>query len=131
MISNREILHDYITKLALIADELLKALAKSLDLEENCFLGQYNRETAKLYARFNYYPPCPRPDLVLGVKPHDDASAITFLLQDKEVEGLQFFKDGQWFRAPIVPQAILVNLGDQVEVMDSLLYKSLSTTICV
>ena len=38
------------------------------------------------------------------------------LLQDKEVEGLQVFKDNQWSRVPTIPHALVVNLGDQMEV---------------
>ncbi|KAH7861403.1 hypothetical protein Vadar_025648 [Vaccinium darrowii] len=71
----------------------------------------------------NRSPP-PRPDLNLGVKPHADASMVTFLLQDKEVEGLQILKDGQWFRVPIVPNAILINAGDQAEIMSNGMFKS-------
>ncbi|KAI5557405.1 hypothetical protein POPTR_018G121750v4 [Populus trichocarpa] len=66
-------------------------MARSWNLEEGCFLDQYG-EQPLVTARFNFYPPCPRPDRILGVKPHADASAVTFLLQDKEVEGLQFLK---------------------------------------
>jgi isopenicillin N synthase-like dioxygenase len=78
-------------------------MARSLNLEESCFLDQYG-EQPLVTARFNFYPPCPRPDRILGVKPHADASAVTFLLQDKEVQGLQFLKDNEWFRVPISPQ---------------------------
>ncbi|KAJ6731843.1 CODEINE O-DEMETHYLASE-LIKE [Salix purpurea] len=74
----------------------------SLNLEESCFLDQYG-EQPLVTARFNFYPPCPKPDRILGVKPHADASAATFLLQDKEVEGLQFLKDNEWFRVPNLP----------------------------
>ncbi|GMQ07290.1 hypothetical protein CsSME_00051543 [Camellia sinensis var. sinensis] len=111
----REILHDYTTKLAILNELILKSMAKSLNLEENCFLNQYG-ERATMFARFNFYPPCPRPDRTLGLKPHADGTAITFLLQDKEVEGLQILKDGQWFRVPIIPHALLINVGDQAEV---------------
>ncbi|KAF7153072.1 hypothetical protein RHSIM_Rhsim01G0050400 [Rhododendron simsii] len=107
---------------------LLKSMAKSLNIEEDCFLKQYG-EGATMIARFNFYPPCPRPDLTLGVKPHADGSTITFLLQDKEVEGLQILQDGQWFRVPIVPHAILINVGDQAELTllgSSVKYKMLS-----
>lgn len=68
-------------------------------------------------ARFNYYPHCPRPELTLGIQPHADGSAITYLLQDKEVEGLQILIGDQWFTVPNVPDALLVNVGDQVEVI--------------
>ena len=111
----RDILNDYTIKMNMMTEVILTAMARSLDLEDNCFLDQYGKE-ATMTARFNYYPKCPRPDLVLGVKEHADASAITFLLQDKEVEGLQFQKDNQWFKVPIIPEALLINVGDQAEV---------------
>ncbi|GAV82089.1 2OG-FeII_Oxy domain-containing protein/DIOX_N domain-containing protein [Cephalotus follicularis] len=119
----RRTLHEYTSKLHLLIEVLLEAMARSLNLEENCFLNQYG-EQSLMTARFNFYPPCPRPDLVLGVKPHADGSAITILLQDKEVEGLQFLKDNQWGRAPIIPQALLINVGDQLEIMTNGIFKS-------
>ena len=105
-------------KLKSASEVVLKAMARSLDLEENCFLDQYG-ERSRLYARFNFYPKCPRPDLVLGTKPHADGVGITLLLQDEAVEGLQFMKDGQWYKAPIVPEALLINVGDQAEVTNT------------
>ncbi|CAA3000674.1 codeine O-demethylase-like [Olea europaea subsp. europaea] len=121
----RGVLEEYVMKLKNLNEFLLKAMARSLNLEENCFLQQYGEsESASIVARFNFYPACPRPDLALGVKPHGDASAITFLLQDKEVEGLQVLKDDQWFRVPVVPYSILVNVGDQVEIMSNGILKS-------
>jgi isopenicillin N synthase-like dioxygenase len=62
------------------------------------------------------------PDHVLGLKPHTDGSSITFVLQDKEVEGLQVLKDNQWFKVPIIPDALVINVGDQLEVGTSGLY---------
>ena len=91
-------------------------MAKSLNLADNCFLEQMG-ERSTMFARFNLYPPCPRPDLVLGLKPQADGSAITFVLQDKEVEGLQFLKDNQWIKVPDIPPALLINIGDQAEVI--------------
>ncbi|CAI0629470.1 unnamed protein product [Linum tenue] len=119
----RETLQEYGVKLGELNQILLKAMAKSLDLEENCFLDQYG-EGALMTARFNLYPPCPRPDQIIGVKPHADASALTFLLPDKEVGGLQFLKDNEWFTVPIIPHALLVNVGDQAEIMSNGVFKS-------
>ncbi|KAJ0576232.1 putative thebaine 6-O-demethylase [Helianthus annuus] len=119
----REIVNEYSSKIEVINEVILEALARSLNLEENCFLDQYGT-TAKMIARFNYYPPCAWPDKVLGVKPHADGSAVTFLLQDKEVEGLQVLKDGQWFGVPIVPDALTINVGDQIEIMSNGIFKS-------
>ncbi|XP_076919635.1 protein LATERAL BRANCHING OXIDOREDUCTASE 1-like [Bidens hawaiensis] len=119
----REVVDEYCSKIELINEVILKAMATSLNLEENCFWDQYGT-TAKMIARFNYYPPCQWPDRVLGVKPHGDGSAVTYLLQDIEVEGLQVLKDGQWFGVPIVPDALTINVGDQIELMSNGLFKS-------
>ena len=88
-------------------------MAKSLNLEENCFLDQFG-EGGPLQARFNYYSTCPRPDLVLGLKPHADGSGYTLILQD--VEGLQVLKDEKWFTVPTIPDGLFILMGDQMEV---------------
>ncbi|POO01571.1 Oxoglutarate/iron-dependent dioxygenase [Trema orientale] len=98
-------------------------MASSLRLEENCFLEQYG-EKAKQYARFHFYPICPRPNLVLGCKPYADGMAITLLSQDESVEGLQFLKDDQWFKAPVIPEAVVINIGDQAEISSNGVFKS-------
>lgn len=46
--------------------------------------------------RMNYYPPCPQPEVVMGINPHSDAVGLTILLQVNQVEGLQIKKDGMW-----------------------------------
>lgn len=45
------------------------------------------------------------------------------LLLEEEVEGLQFLKDDQWYRVPVIPEAFVVNVGDQLEVINLLLKK--------
>ncbi|KAI7735749.1 hypothetical protein M8C21_015406 [Ambrosia artemisiifolia] len=120
----KEVVDDYISKIELINHVILKAVARSLNLEENCFLDQYGTASSKMVARFNYYPPCPWPDKVVGLKPHTDGSAFTFVLQDKEVEGLQVLKDGKWFGVPIVPDALMINVGEQIEIMSNGIFKS-------
>jgi len=120
-------LQEHTTKLKVIVEVVLKAMARSLNLEDNCYLEKYG-ERALMQARFNFFPPCPRPDRSLGLKPHADRSAITIVLQDKEVEGLQFLKDDQWFRFPIqLPHALLINVGDQSEVN----YRFVSSSACI
>ncbi|KAF9617074.1 hypothetical protein IFM89_033179 [Coptis chinensis] len=119
----RKIINEYSMKTHLVAEIVLKYMAKSLGLEENYFHSAV-QENAPTFLRFNYYPPCSRPDLVYGVKPHADGGAITILLQDKEVEGLQILKDGNWIKVPIVPHALLVNVADQVEIMSNGVFRS-------
>lgn len=96
-------------------DVLFKEMAKSLKLEEHSFLQQFGVDPV-MQVRFNFYPPCSHPDKVLGVKPHSDRSALTVLLQDESVEGLQILNDGTWITVPVIPHAIVINLGDQMQV---------------
>ncbi|PQP97416.1 codeine O-demethylase [Prunus yedoensis var. nudiflora] len=119
-----EMLHEYATKIKLMMGVVFKAMAKSLDLEEDSFAKQLFGDQSLLQARFNFYPPCSRSDLVLGVKPHTDRSGMTVLLQDRDVEGLQVLIDGKWVRVPIVPHALVLNLGDQMQIMSNGIYKS-------
>ena len=66
--------------------------------------------------RMNYYPPCPKPELVIGLNPHSDAVCLTILLQINEMEGLQIRKDGMWIPVIPLPDAFIVNIGDILEV---------------
>ncbi|CDP11212.1 unnamed protein product [Coffea canephora] len=110
-------------RLRVMNEIIVKAMEKSLDLEENRFLDQFG-ESPIVLARFNFYPPCPWPDRILAAKPQGVASGATYLLQDKEVEGLQVLKDDQWWLVPLTPNAIAFNVGDQVEIMTNGIYKS-------
>ncbi|KAJ7957721.1 2-oxoglutarate (2OG) and Fe(II)-dependent oxygenase superfamily protein [Quillaja saponaria] len=110
------------TKTKLMMNLLLKAMARSLNLEEGSFLNQFG-ERARMQARFNFYPRCSKPDLVFGMKPHTD-SGITVLLQDKEVEGLQILIDDKWVNVPTIADALVVNLGDQMQIMSNGIFKS-------
>jgi len=66
--------------------------------------------------RVTYYPPCPEPDLVMGLSAHSDASGITILNQINGVNGLQIKKDGDWIPVKVTPDALVVNIGDILEV---------------
>lgn len=96
-------------------DKILRAMAKILELDEEDFIKQLGA-SPQAYARFNYYPPCPRPELVLGIKAHSDGPVLTVLLVDREVGGLQVQRENTWFNVPSVPHTLVINLGDSLEV---------------
>ncbi|KAE8653014.1 probable 2-oxoglutarate-dependent dioxygenase ANS isoform X2 [Cucumis sativus] len=123
--SFREDLHEYTVKIMEIIETVLIAMARSLNVEPNSFTDQVG-ERPTLFTRFNFYPPCSTPHLVLGLKEHSDGSAITILLLDKQVEGLQLRKDDQWYRVPVpaIADSLLLVIGEQAEVMSNGIFKS-------
>ncbi|XP_074281180.1 protein SRG1-like [Silene latifolia] len=116
-------INEYSEKLAAIAEATFKAMARSLDLDEDCFVNCQRKKTT-IKGRFICYPPCPRPERVLGVKSHSDGTYLTILLPDNEVNGLQVQKDEHWYKVPVIPGALFINLGDLGEVMSNGMYKS-------
>ncbi|KAL2929789.1 Protein SRG1 [Bienertia sinuspersici] len=114
---------EYSTKLATIIETIYKAMARSLNLEEDCFL-KHQGKRGLMTGRFSLYPRCPCPERVLGVKPHSDGATITFLLAEKEVDGLEVLKDDRWYKVPVIPGALFVNFGDLGEVMTNGKFKS-------
>ena len=111
----RDVLHEYTMKTRKLVEKVLKTTAKSLELNEDFFVSHLG-DKFSIFARFNYYPYCLKPDLVFGLKPHSDRSLITVILPDKYAEGLQVMKDGEWIKVTTSPHALMFNIGDQMEV---------------
>nr|XP_043635269.1 hyoscyamine 6-dioxygenase-like [Erigeron canadensis] len=65
----------------------------------------------------NYYPLCPDPSLAMGIGSHTDPNLITFLQQDQY--GLQLQKDGKWLGIEPIPNAFVVNLGYQLQIISN------------
>ncbi|KAI5425716.1 probable 2-oxoglutarate-dependent dioxygenase SLC1 [Lathyrus oleraceus] len=78
----------------------------------------------------NFYPPCPEPDLTLGMHPHSDYGFLTLLLQD-EVEGLQIQFQDKWLTVQPIPNAFVVNIGDHLEIFSNGKYKSVLHRVLV
>ncbi|TVU02463.1 hypothetical protein EJB05_52051 [Eragrostis curvula] len=119
----RDVLHNFTAQCTSVKDRLLPAMAKLLELEDDYFNNQFG-DKPDTYIRFNYYPPCPRPDLVFGLKPHSDGTFISVLMVDNNVRGLQVLRDGVWYDVPARPHTLLINLGDQMEIMSNGIFKS-------
>uniref|UniRef100_I1QVW5 Fe2OG dioxygenase domain-containing protein n=2 Tax=Oryza glaberrima TaxID=4538 RepID=I1QVW5_ORYGL len=72
----------------------------------------------------NYYPPCLKADKVLGLSPHTDLDGLTLLLQVNDVQGLQINKDGKWFSVNALNDALIVNIGDTLEILSNGKFRS-------
>jgi len=114
-IFGREIASAYCREVRLLGLRLLGMISLSLDLEEDYIekaLGEQEQHMA-----VNYYPQCPEPELTYGLPKHTDPNALTVLLQDPNVAGLQVLKGGDQCIA-VSPRrnAFVINLGDQLQV---------------
>ncbi|KAJ0634090.1 putative oxoglutarate/iron-dependent dioxygenase, non-heme dioxygenase domain-containing protein [Helianthus annuus] len=65
----------------------------------------------------HYYPPCPQPELTVGIASHTDPGVLTVLVQN-EVGGLLQVKCGdEWADVEAVHGAIIINIGDMLQVL--------------
>ncbi|XP_057846266.2 oxoglutarate-dependent flavonoid 7-O-demethylase 1 isoform X2 [Cryptomeria japonica] len=104
-----------------LTDKLLGFLSEGLGLDSD-YVQTLIKEPL-LQLRTNYYPPCPQPDLVNGLRPHSDGDVLTILLDD-QVVGLQVRKGVEWFNVSPVPGSLVVNVGDFLEIISNGKYKS-------
>ena len=102
---------------------LVGSIARALGEAPQVLLDGFREHSS--YLRLNFYPLCDNPapgDTPtgehrghLGISHHSDAGAVTILLQDGQ-PGLQVERDGTWHDISASPGAILVNIGDVVQV---------------
>lgn len=107
-------MESYYLELKHLAMELLGLLGKAVKIDMKKIEELF--EDGMQSVRITYYPPCPQPELVIGLTPHSDASGITILHQLNGVDGLQIKKDGNWAPVNVLEDAFVVNVGDIVEV---------------
>ncbi|GMN27252.1 hypothetical protein TIFTF001_001554 [Ficus carica] len=118
----RRVVAEYADRAAALARELLGLVSESLGLPTRCVeerVGEFYQNIT-----ISYYPPCPQPELTLGLQAHSDMGAVTLLVQD-EVGGLEVLKDGEWVGVKSLDEdAIVVLLADQTEIITNGKYKS-------
>ncbi|CAH9077411.1 unnamed protein product [Cuscuta europaea] len=117
----RGVVGQYADCMKVLAERLLELISKSLGLPCSCIkdaVGELHQNIT-----FSYYPPCPQPELTLGLQSHSDMGTITLLIQD-DVAGLQVLRDGNWVTVNPLSDAILVILADQTEIITNGEYRS-------
>ena len=114
---HREITDEYGRELVRLCGMLMKVMSISLGLDVGFLQKAFGGDEVGACMRVNYYPKCPQPDLTLGLSAHSDPGCLTVLLADDRVKGLQVRKGDTWVTVQPVPNAFIVNIGDQIQVV--------------
>lgn len=108
--SFRETLLAYRDAVTSLAQRLLSLMTENLGLPS----GAFEAISREQHVHFVYYPPCPQPQLALGIKSHADSGSVTILQQD-EVGGLQVSNNGRWIAVEPIPSSFVINLADAMQ----------------
>ncbi|PUZ37977.1 hypothetical protein GQ55_9G159800 [Panicum hallii var. hallii] len=101
-------LEEYAAAMEELAFKLLELIARSLNLRPDRLHGFFREQTT--YLR----PPCPRPDLALGLGRRKDSGALT----------VRRPSTGEWARVRLVRGSLVVNVGDIIQVWSNDRYES-------
>ncbi|RPG48017.1 MAG: hypothetical protein CBC94_001495 [Gammaproteobacteria bacterium TMED134] len=115
-----------------ISFELLAAVSKNMGVSER-FLFRDFQPSHSSFMRLNFYPTCPNPDDTsrdhisaqghLGINHHTDSGAIT-ILTTNGTPGLEVYVRDQWRPVPPLDDALIVNIGDVVQVWSNDRYRA-------
>ncbi|KAE8668406.1 carotene epsilon-monooxygenase [Hibiscus syriacus] len=125
----REVAATYAKETKWLFLRVTEAILESLGLwdatatapEDDEIMKQFNEGSQLMVV--NCFPPCPEPDLTLGMPPHSDYGFLTLLLQD-QVQGLQIQHKGKWITVEPNADSFVVNVGDHLEIFSNGRYKS-------
>jgi isopenicillin N synthase-like dioxygenase len=125
-------IRNYYAQCERLACRLLSAISLNLRMKSGD-LEQYFGAAHTSFLRLNHYPACPTPaapeglttsaDGYLGVNHHTDAGVLTLLLQDDQ-PGLEVFRDDRWHLVEPRRDALVVNIGDIVQVWSNDRYRA-------
>lgn len=106
-----------------VMEKLLDVVSKELRLVPTYFRDLFGDFEQSL--RVNHYPPCPQPELVLGLRPHTDPVVFTALLED-QTRGLQVRNGDKWVTVDPEPDALVIFVGEQLQIASNGRYKAVT-----
>ena len=110
----RDILINYSKQVTKLGTLLFELLSEALGLNPS-HLNDIDC-TEGLAVLGHYYPACPQPELTIGATKHSDNDFLTVVLQD-HIGGLQVLHHNKWFDIPPEPGALVINVGDLLQVI--------------
>nr|GMC83692.1 1-aminocyclopropane-1-carboxylate oxidase [Ipomoea batatas] len=82
----RKVMKEFAQELEKLAEKLLDLLCENLGLEKGYLKKAfYGSKGPNFGTKVSNYPPCPKPDLIKGLRAHTDAGGIILLFQDDKV----------------------------------------------
>ncbi|XP_020205023.1 1-aminocyclopropane-1-carboxylate oxidase homolog 1 [Cajanus cajan] len=112
----RDVVVEYSQKVKAFASILFELLSEALGLNRFHLEDMGCAEGFLLLC--HYYPSCPEPELTMGNSKHTDNDFITILLQD-QIGGLQLLHDNQWVDVTPIHGALVVNIGDLLQLLSN------------
>ncbi|PIA25343.1 hypothetical protein AQUCO_11800022v1 [Aquilegia coerulea] len=123
----REVVLNYIKTSTKMARRIMEILMKNVGVELDDSMAETYMGVRVV--NMNYYPTCPDPELTIGLGRHSDFGILTVLLQD-DIGGLSIRvqedgKEETWIEIPPpIPGALLINIGDTLQILSNGKYKS-------
>lgn len=113
----RKILEEYHKEMRNIVAGLGRSVSRTLGFEEDYIEKEFNLKSGFDVMAMNLYPPNFRSKGEIGIPEHTDPGFVVTLVQDVD-GGLQILShQGKWINVYIPHHAILIQLGDHLEVL--------------
>ncbi len=116
-------MNNYFNLMNTYAKNIFNKIIESLDLNPQDYNSAINPSFDTLTTiHYPEFKMTNGSDSLFGVAPHTDWGLITLLVTTKE--GLQININDDWIDVPLLPNHIIINLGDMLEILSNGEYKS-------